>query len=85
MLLRANGGRIDTAGTNGYGTIGAPGNDPLVITVGAMNTEGTATRNDDLMTTYSSKGPSVVDHVIKPDLVAPGKSALGSSGARPRP
>ncbi len=54
------------------GTIAAPGNDPLAITVGAMNTEGTAQRGDDLMTTYSSKGPSLLDHIVKPDLVAPG-------------
>ena len=37
-----------------------------------MNTESTATRTDDLMTTYSSKGPSLIDHIAKPDLVAPG-------------
>ena len=29
-------------------------------------------RGDDLMTTYSSKGPTLLDHVVKPDLVAPG-------------
>src|SRR5208337_2916827 len=47
-------------------------NDPYVITVGAMNTDGTLTRSDDKMTTYSSKGPTLFDHVVKPDLVAPG-------------
>src|SRR6202012_2331570 len=34
--------------------------------------EGTPQRSDDLMTTYSSKGPTPVDQVVKPDLVAPG-------------
>ena len=56
----------------GYGTITAPGNDPYVITVGAMKPEGTATRADDLIASYSSKGPTMVDHIVKPDLVAPG-------------
>jgi serine protease AprX len=77
VVAAGNGGRMDQAGTNGYGTIAAPGNDPLVLTVGAINTEGTANRGDDLMTTYSSKGPSLVDHVIKPDLVAPGNQLYG--------
>src|SRR6185437_481222 len=72
VVAAGNDGRDNSAGTNGYGTIAAPGNDPLAITVGAMNTESTATRSDDLMTTYSSKGPSLIDHIAKPDLVAPG-------------
>src|SRR5262249_54189638 len=58
--------------TNGYGTINAPGNDPYVITVGAMKPMGTPTRNDDLIASYSSKGPTALDHVMKPDVVAPG-------------
>ena len=66
----SNGGRF--ADTNGYFTIGAPANDPLVITVGAMNTKSSSVRSNDVMTTYSSKGPSYGDHVVKPDIVAPG-------------
>jgi serine protease AprX len=58
--------------TNGYATITAPGNDPYVITVGATNTHATDTTSDDTITSYSSKGPTLLDHVIKPDLVAPG-------------
>ena len=50
----------------------SPGNHPLVITVGAMRGMGTAARGDDLIASYSSKGPSMVDQVIKPDIVAPG-------------
>src|SRR5258708_31417826 len=42
------------------------------MTVGAMKTMGTPTRVDDLIGSYSSKGPTVVDAVAKPDLVAPG-------------
>ena len=37
-----------------------------------MNTQGTLSRTDDTITSYSSKGPTMYDHVVKPDLVAPG-------------
>jgi serine protease AprX len=37
---------------------------------------GTATREDDLIASYSSKGPSAVDHIVKPDLVAPGNQIM---------
>jgi serine protease AprX len=35
-------------------------------------TELTPTRVDDQIASYSSKGPTVLDHIVKPDLVAPG-------------
>src|SRR3954454_23343974 len=37
-----------------------------------MKTMGTLTRLDDLIASYSSKGPTAIDHVVKPDIVAPG-------------
>ena len=43
-----------------------------MITVGAMKDEGTPDRTDDLIASYSSKGPTAIDDVIKPDIVAPG-------------
>ena len=58
--------------TNGYGTITAPGNDPYVITVGAMKTMDTLSRADDEIASYSSKGPTFIDRIAKPDVVAPG-------------
>ncbi|MFY9646192.1 MAG: S8 family peptidase [Terriglobales bacterium] len=70
VCAAGNNGRY--AATDGFATILAPGNDPAVITVGATMTEGTTTRVDDQIASYSSKGPSVVDHIVKPDLVAPG-------------
>ena len=88
VVAAGNGGRDNSVNENGYGTIAAPGNDPLVITVGAMNTESTPQRSDDLMTTYSSKGPTLLDHVAKPDLVAPGNkifSILGRRAPRSKP
>lgn len=72
VVAAGNDGRDNSVGNNGYGTITAPGNSPYVITVGAMNTMGTATPADDKITSYTSKGPTVIDHVVKPDLVAPG-------------
>jgi serine protease AprX len=72
VVAAGNYGRDNSNNNYGYGTITAPGNDPYVITVGAMKTMGTATRADDLVATYSSKGPTMLDHVVKPDLVAPG-------------
>ncbi len=72
VVAAGNNGRDNSAGTQGYGTIMAPGNDPYVITVGAMKTMGTPTRNDDLVASYSSKGPTLIDHIVKPDIMAPG-------------
>jgi serine protease AprX len=72
VVSAGNNGRDNTYGEQGYGTITAPGNDPYVITVGAMKTMGTYTRTDDLIASYSSKGPTAVDHIVKPDIVAPG-------------
>jgi serine protease AprX len=63
-----NGGRLGS----GFGTITSPGNHPDVITVGAMDDSDTAAREDDVLAPYSAKGPTLVDHVVKPDLVAPG-------------
>ena len=62
--------------TNGYATITAPANDPYVITVGAMKPMGTPGRSDDLIASYSSKGPTLFDHVVKPDLVATGNRVI---------
>src|SRR6202007_895655 len=86
VVAAGNQGRNNSAGTNGYGTIAAPGNDPYVITVGAMKTMGTPSRTDDLIASYSSKGPTLFDHVVKPDIVAPGNrvvSLLASTATLP--
>jgi serine protease AprX len=61
-------------GTN-YGSILSPGNDPSVITVGAMKRVDDS-RSDDRIATYSSRGPSLADHILKPDLVAPGNQIV---------
>src|SRR5262249_20912264 len=76
VVAAGNSGRDNSLGTDGYGTIQAPGNDPNVITVGATKTHGTPTRLDDTVASYSSKGPTLIDHVVKPDLVAPGNRII---------
>ena len=76
VVAAGNEGRDNAAGTNGYGTITAPGNDPFVITVGAMKTMGTYERSDDLIASYSSKGPTPIDDIVKPDIVAPGNRVV---------
>jgi serine protease AprX len=63
-------------GRAGYASINSPANDPYVITVGAMKPMSTDTRNDDLVASYSSRGPTTVDGFVKPDLVAPGNQTI---------
>jgi serine protease AprX len=78
VAAAGNDGRDNSMGTNGYSTITAPGNDPYVITVGAMKDMGTVVRTDDLIASYSSKGPTLLDQVVKPDIVAPGNSIVSA-------
>jgi len=83
VVAAGNSGRDNSMGTQGYGTIQAPGNAPDVITVGATKTNGTPGRLDDTIASYSSKGPTLLDHIAKPDLVAPGNRivSLASPGS----
>lgn len=76
VVAAGNHGRLDAAGNKGYGTITAPGNDPFVITVGAVKSAGAAGRAGDVIASYSSKGPTQVDRIVKPDLVAPGNQMI---------
>jgi serine protease AprX len=76
VAAAGNDGRDNSAGTYGYGTIAAPGNDPYVITVGAMKTNGTYSTTDDTIATDTSKGPTGYDQIVKPDLVAPGNRVV---------
>lgn len=66
---------VVAAGNTGPGpsTITTPGTDPYVITVGALDDNGTPTLADDLMATFSSRGRTAFDSISKPDLVAPGR------------
>jgi serine protease AprX len=66
----------DANGQEVLGAITSPGNCPYAITAGAVNTKGTPFRSDDVMTTYSSRGPTA-DGLLKPDLLAPGNKIRG--------
>jgi subtilisin family serine protease len=80
---------------NRYGSVASPANDPTVITVGAVNFKASNGRNDDTVTSFSSRGPTRsfmdmgthkwYDNVIKPDLVAPGNRVVGASATTANP
>ncbi len=59
-----------------YGSIQSPANDPYVLTVGAMKSSGGSGKASDRIATYSSRGPSRLDFIVKPDLVAPGNQVI---------
>jgi serine protease AprX len=63
---------VDSDGNVGYAGITSPGNAPSAITVGAVDTQGTARHSDDRVAYFSSRGPTWFDASPKPDLVAPG-------------
>jgi serine protease AprX len=67
---------VASAGNAGpfNGTILSPGDDPLVITVGALDDMARQTPGDDEMTGFSSAGPTSPDGWVKPDLVTSGRS-----------
>ncbi|MBI1850988.1 MAG: S8 family peptidase, partial [Planctomycetes bacterium] len=82
---------VCSAGNNGssdgrivYGGINSPGNSPWVITVGSVDTQGTVVRSDDDISPFSSRGPTAVDGMIKPDIVAPGRRVVALLAPRCR-
>ena len=74
---------VTSTGAPILGGITSPGNSPAAITVGALDTKGTADRSDDVVAAYSSKGPTRFDFTVKPDVVAPGTRivSLEASGS----
>jgi serine protease AprX len=75
---------VTSAGNNGpqRGTITSPGDDPLVITVGALDDKDTVPTGDDAVPSFSSNGPTSWDGWWKPDLLAPGKSVVSVTSNR---
>jgi serine protease AprX len=69
---------VSSAGNAGpfNGTILSPGDDPLAITVGALDDNGSTDRAAATMTTFSSVGPTNIDGWFKPDLVTSGRSVV---------
>ena len=74
---------LTSTGAAVLGGITSPGNSPAAITVGAVDTMGTADRSDDRVAPYSSRGPTRFDFAVKPDVVAPGTRivSLEASGS----
>ena len=70
---------VVSAGNRGptTGTINKPGDDPFVVTVGAIDNKNTVTLTDDLLADFSSVGPTK-DGYAKPDVVAPGISIVSN-------
>ena len=84
VCAAGNGGRASLWNTSGaanegwgtaYGSINSPANDPYVITVGATKSMD-GIRAHDTIATYSSRGPSRLDLVLKPDIIAPGNRVI---------
>jgi serine protease AprX len=67
----------------GASTIDKPADDPFVITVGAIDDNGTATLSDDNVPAWSARGPTAADGLAKPDIAAPGVGliSLAAPGA----
>ena len=72
---------VVSAGNTGpfNGSILSPGDDPLVITVGALDDMATASITDDEMNDFSAVGPTSPDGWVKPDLVTSGRSVVSLS------
>ncbi len=83
VVAAGNYGRLSMYGSNGFGTVTAPGNDPYVLTVGASKSGGSSFASAETAASYSSKGPTTYDHVVKPDIMAPGNGivSLAAQGA----
>ena len=69
---------VVSAGNSGpfNGSILSPGDDPLVITVGALDDMATPSITDDEMNDFSAVGPTSPDGWVRPDLVTSGRSVV---------
>ncbi len=67
-------------GTYGNWTITSPGNSPRVITVGSETDWNTHKTADDMVSSYSSRGPAL-GGTLKPDFVAPGNRIVATRAA----
>ncbi|MFK7914892.1 MAG: S8 family serine peptidase, partial [Pseudomonadales bacterium] len=77
-------GIVVVASSGNYGeygnfTVTSPGNSPKIITVGSVEDNDNSLPGDDFVSEYSSRGPTMMDHYLKPDLVAPGTLYRGTA------
>lgn len=70
---------VTAAGNDGpeLGTVGSPGNDPLLLTVGALSEANTPDQSDDSLAEFSSRGSEYAED--KPELLAPGVSLVSTA------
>jgi serine protease AprX len=68
-------------GTAGDAVSYAPGNDPYVITSGALDDRGTRALDDDVLAPWSSRGVTQ-DGVQKPEVLAPGTRLVAALAPR---
>jgi subtilisin family serine protease len=76
-------GIVVVCSAGNYGPLGnfaitRPGNSPRVITVGSLTDWNTLEYSDDMVSSFSSRGPTTIDHYLKPDLVAPGNRIIST-------
>lgn len=64
-------------GATQQGVLYSPGNDPFVITVGAVDINGSIGTGDDFAAPWSAHG-STLDGFAKPELSAPGRYMVGA-------
>jgi len=70
---------VISAGNDGAdGTINSPGSADAALAVGAVD-------RDDQLASFSSRGPRIGDHAIKPDLTAPGVDIAAALATGPEP
>ena len=81
VVASAGNNGVTATGARVLGGISSPGNSPDAITVGAVDTKGTADRSDDAVAEYSSRGPTRFDFNVKPDVVAPGTRVVSAEVA----
>jgi serine protease AprX len=79
VVAAGNFGKSASTGEPGYGGITSPGNAPSAVTIGAFSTRDTLARDDDQISSFSSRGPTWHDGFAKPDVAAPGQSLVSVS------
>ena len=76
VTVVAAAGNYGVSNTQPSGVLYSPGNDPFVITVGALDLNGTARSTDDVAAPWSAWGYTP-DGFAKPEISAPGRYMVG--------
>jgi serine protease AprX len=59
-------------------TIAKPADDPLVLTTGAVDDVHSVSVSDDVIPTFTSRGPTAADGLTKPDITTPGSLLIST-------